>query len=248
MWSLSLASFSGLYIILFSAMYSDIESFKIVLLSLPEVVRRILSIYAESISTLEGFYSFVFLYLLLCGAIQAMNIGVSIISKEIREKTADFLLTKPLSRTSILTYKLLAALSSIVITNIIFFAITIPMTFTVKQDFSMRTFLLISATLFFTQLIFAAIGVIISVIAGNIKSVTSVSLITVFGFFIISSLGSIVSEQAVRYISPFQYFDQPYIVKNAAYETRYLITGLVITIISIIASYLIYIKKDIHTV
>lgn len=247
-WSFSLSALSGLYILLYSAVYNDIETFKIVLMSLPEVVRKILSIYVESIATLEGFYSFAFVYLVLCGAIQAMNIGVSIISKEVSEKTADFLMTKPLSRMNILTYKLFAALSSIILTNIIFFAITIPLTYTVRHEFNMNTFILISATLFFVQLIFTALGVIIAIITGNIKSVTSVSLGTVFGFFIVSSLGSVIGEKAVRYISPFQYFDLAYIVKNAAYESNYVITGAAIVIISIIASYLIYIKKDIHTV
>ncbi|MHB1485825.1 MAG: ABC transporter permease subunit [Saccharofermentanales bacterium] len=247
-WSLSLAALSGLYIVLYTAVYTDIESFKVVLMSLPEVVRKILSIYVESIATLEGFYSFAFVYLILCGAIQAMNIGVSIISKEISEKTADFLMTKPVSRMNILTYKLLAAFSSIVLTNVIFFAITIPLTFTVGHEFNMRTFVMISATLFFLQLIFMALGVIIAIVSGNIKSVTSVSLSTVFGFFIISSLGSVIGEKAVRYISPFQYFDLAYIVKNSAYESKYMITGAAIVIVSIIASYMIYIKKDIHTV
>jgi ABC-2 type transport system permease protein len=190
----------------------------------------------------------VFVYVVLCGAIQAMNLGISIVSKEVREKTADFLLTKPVSRERILTSKLLAALASLVITNIIYLIITVPITLTVKSEFSMKIFLMITATLFFVQLMFISLGVIVSVIAGKIKSVISISLSTVFGFFIISMLGSVFGDKAVRYISPFKYFDLAYIVKNSAYETSFIIVGIIFVIAAIAASYLVYVKKDIPTV
>lgn len=247
-WACSMAALAVMYIFIFSGLSGDIESFKDVIKSLPEVVRKLLSIYVDSLSTLEGFYSFVFVYIVLCGAIQAMNLGVSIVSKEVREKTADFLLTKPVSRERILTFKLLAALTSLVLTNILYLAITLPMTFTVNTAFSMKIFLMISATLFFVQLMFLSLGVIVSVSVGKIKSVIAVSLSTVFGFFVVSMLGSIIGDKAVRYISPFKYFDLPYIVKNAAYETSYIVVGIIFVIAAIAASYLVYVKKDIHAV
>ena len=247
-WAGSMAAVAALYILIFTGMASDIESFKSVLNNLPEVVKKLMSIYVDSLSTLEGFYSFVFVYIVLCGAIQAMNLGVSIVSKEVREKTADFLMTKPVSRKEILTYKLLAAFASLAITNIIYLLITIPMTLTVKSEFSMKIFLMISATLFFVQLMFMALGVVVSVIAGKIKSVISISLSTVFGFFIVSMLGSVIGDEAVRYISPFKYFDLTYIVKNGAYETSFIIIGIIFIITAITTSYLVYVKKDIHAV
>lgn len=247
-WSCSMAALSAMFIFIFSSAAGDIESVKNVMKSMPEVARKILSIYVDSISTLEGFYSFVFVYIVLCGAIQAMNLGTSIVSKEVREKTADFLLTKPVTRGKILTFKLLAALVSLVITNIIYLIITVSMTFTVKSQFSMKIFLMISATLFFIQLMFMSLGVIISVITGKIKSVIPISISTVFGFFIISALGSVIGDKAVRYISPFKYFDTAYIIKNASYETSFIIVEIIFIIATIAASYLVYTKKDIHAV
>jgi len=247
-WSCSMAALAGLYIIMFSGLQGDIEDFKNLIKSMPEVVRKVLSIYVDSISTLEGFYSFVFVYIVLCGAIQAMNLGLSIISKEVRDKTADFLLTKPVSREKILTSKILAALASLVITNIIYLIITLLMTLTVSSEFSMKIFLMISFTLFFVQLIFMSLGVLVSVIAGKIKSVISISLSTVFGFFIISMLGSVIGDKAIRYISPFKYFDYEYIVRNGAYEGKFIIIEIIFVIVSIAASYVIYTRKDIHAV
>jgi len=247
-WACSMAALAVMYIFVFNSISNDIEAFQKILKNMPEVAIKALSIHIAGISNFVGFFSIVYVYIALCGAIQAMNIGTSIVSKEIREKTADFLLTKPVSREEILTAKLLAALVSLVITNVIYLAITVPMTLTVKSEFSMKIFLMISATIFFIQLMFMALGVIVSVIIGKIKSVISLSLSTVFGFFIIGSLGSIIGDKAIRYISPFKYFDTAYIIENSAYETSFVAAGIIFVIAAIAASYFVYVRKDIHAV
>jgi ABC-2 type transport system permease protein len=71
---------------------------------------------------------------------------------------------------------------------------------------------------------------------------------TVFGFFILSMLGSVIGDEAVRWISPFQYFDLPAIVKNGTYEAPYMITGAIFVLAAIVTSYIVYIKKDVHSV
>jgi ABC-2 type transport system permease protein len=55
-------------------------------------------------------------------------------------------------------------------------------------------------------------------------------------------------DDAARFISPFKYFDITYIIQNASYEVLYLIIGSVLVVIAVVASYIIYIKKDIHAV
>lgn len=247
-WACSMTALAVMYIFIFKGIGKDIEDFKVFLNNMPDVMKKAFNIYIESISTLVGFYSFVFSFVVLCGAIQAMNIGTAIVSKEIREKTADFLMTKPVSRDKILTSKLLAAITTLVITNIIYLVLTISFAFVVVQDFNLKLFLMISITMFFVQLMFMALGIVISVVVGKIRSVISISLSTVFGFYIIGSLGSILGEQRVRYISPFRYFDSAYIISNAAYEASFIVVGLIFVIAAIAGSYLIYVKKDIHAV
>lgn len=247
-WACSMSALAILYIFLFKGIGGDIEAFKAFIKNMPDVIKKAFNIYIDSLSTLEGFYSFVFTFVVLCGAIQAMNMGTAIVSKEIREKTADFLMTKPVSREKILTSKLLAASSSLVITNIIYLVLTISVAEIVVKDFSLKLFLMLSVTLFFVQLMFMALGIIVSVIAGKIKSVISISLSTVFGFYIIGTLGSVIGDEKVRYISPFRYFDAAYIIKNAAYETSFIIVGIIFVIAAIAASYIVYVKNDIHAV
>lgn len=247
-WSLSMSFLAILYILIFKGLGEDIELFKTFINKLPEAMKRVFNIYLGSISRLEGFYSIIFSFVVLFGAIQAMNLGTDIVSKETREKTADFLMTKPVSRIRVLTSKVMAVLTSLVITNIIYLGLTVLAASTIVGDYNLKLFLMISFTLFFVQLMFMALGIIVSAIANKIKSVISVSLSTVFGFYIIGNLGFIIGEDKVRYISPFRYFDTAYIIQNSAYEANYVIIGIIFVVAVISGSYLVYKKKDIHAV
>ncbi len=248
-WTISLVVLIVLFLAMFPPISQEAEEFKKLMEGFPEAVRIALGLAVENIGSIIGFYSYVFLYISLLGAIQAMNLGTSIVSKEVREKTADFLLTKPVTRTQIMTAKLLAALTSLVITNVIYIAAaTIMASLVETQDYSTKIFLLISLTLFFLQLIFLALGVIVSVVVPKINSVLPISLGTVFAFFIISALVSIIGDSALRYITPFEYFDTAYIVENASYEFPFIITAFIFIVTSITASYFIYNRKDVPAV
>ena len=248
-WTCSLIAIIVIFLSMFPAFSREAETFKELLEGFPEPIRKAFGLSVESMSSILGFYSYTFLYITLCGAIQAMNLGTSIVSKEVREKTADFLLTKPVTRSQIMTSKLLAAFTSLVITNVAYLAASSIMASIVKtEDYSYKIFFMISITLFFVQLIFLALGVMVSVLARKIKSVIPISLGTVFGFFIAGMFASTIGDEAVRYITPFKYFDTNYIIKNSGYETTFIIVEIVFIIAAITASYVVYCKKDIHAV
>jgi ABC-2 type transport system permease protein len=239
----------ALFMSFYPAFAKDADNFKKIMEGYPEAIRNAIGFNLGNFFTILGFYCFPLSFITLCGAIQGMNLGTSIVSKEVREKTADFLLTKPVTRTMVLTSKLLAALVSIVITNIIYLIVTIYMTFQVKTaDFSLKILILLSLTMFFIQLIFLAFGVLISVIVPKIKSVLSVSLTTVFVFYFVGMFSSTTGEAAKRYLSPFKYFDTAYVIKHSSYEGSFLLVSAIIIILAITASYFVYAKKDIHSV
>ncbi|MCM3666342.1 ABC transporter permease [Mesobacillus subterraneus] len=248
-WTLSLVALVILFLSMFPSFSKDAEEFKKLLEGFPVEVRKAIGLSIDSIATLLGFYSYAFLYLKLAGAIQAMNLGTSILSKESREKTADFLLTKPVTRKQVVTAKVMAALVSLILTNIVFIMLSFVMASIVAGDeFSKKVFFLLSITLFFIQLMFLALGIIISVIFPKIKSVISVSLGTVFGFFMLGMISSTTDDKALRYLTPFYYFDSAYIVKNTGYENSFLVTGIILIIAAVAASYYLYAKKDVHSV
>lgn len=250
-WTTAIVFVIVLFMSLYPGFAKDAQVVKEIISNLPEAVRKALEFDMDFdlFLSILGFYSFTFLYILLLGSIQAMNLGVSMLSKETREKTADFLLTKPVTREQIVTAKFLSAFTSIIITNIVFIIVSYLMIELVKiDDYKFHVFLMMAVTLFFVQLLFMALGFILSVIIPKIKSVISISLPIVFGFFIISLLGSVIGDKVVSYITPFKYFDREYIILHETYQISYIIIELVIIIISITATYLVYHFKDIHSI
>jgi ABC-2 type transport system permease protein len=248
-WAGSITALIVFYMAIFPAFSKDASMFQKMLDNYPEPIRNAFGSSISSIGTILGFYSFVFVFVLLIGAIQAMNLGTSILSKESRERTADFLLTKPVSRLRIMTSKLMAAFTLLLATNVICYAAAAIMANIVKtNDYNRLIFFMISATLFFVQIIFFVLGVIISVFFQRLKSVLPISLGTVFAFFFIGMLIATDKDDPARFITPFKYFDTSYIIKNSSYEVPYLLAASAFIIAAVAASYIIYSKKDIHAV
>ncbi len=250
LWLCVIVALAAMFLSLYPGVAKDAVDFKELLGNYPATVRAMLGINLDYITSLLGFYSMVFSFISLCGAIQAMNLGVSILSKETRERTADFLLAKPVSRKAIVSAKLLAALTVVLAANIVFNAVAMIMANTVKTaDYSGKLFLMINLTLLFIQLIFLAVGVVVSVFFKRLKAVLPVSLGFVFGLYMAGALLATGKDDDVaRFVSPFRYFDISYIIKNAGYETTYLIAGASIVFAATVATYIIYVNKDIHAV
>jgi ABC-2 type transport system permease protein len=248
-WIISLGSIVAMFMCFFPMLKADMDNFLKLMDNFPPVMKAMMGIVVANFATTLGYYSFIFTYSSLFAAIQAMNLGVGIVSKEEREKTADFLMTKPVSRVKILTAKLLSVLTVLVITNIIYTLISFAFVSGMADgDYDTKKFVLMNASLFFIQLVFFSIGLVISVTAKKIKSVLPISLGLVFGFFAISAFAVTAANDKLRYLTPFQYFKAEYILAEGHYENVYAFVGLFIVLAGIAASYLLYKRRDIHSV
>ena len=248
-WSIALCLIVIFYMAVYPSFAQSEADTRKLLSTYPQGLLTALGLDLDKFFSVVGFYSFMILYVLVCAAIQAVNLGIGVISKEYRNKTSDFILTKPVSRFSVLTCKLLAVFASIVITNIIYFLVVTPFCYIMsdkKLDIAM--FLMISLTVFFLQLIFASIGVLIALLFRKLKSVISVSLTTVFSFFILSMVQGVIKEDSVKYLTPFKYFDASYIMKNNTYDTAFMVLWAALIIVFVSVSYLLYIKQDVYAV
>ncbi|MBD1373007.1 ABC transporter permease subunit [Hazenella sp. IB182357] len=246
-WTLSLSGLILFFMSMYPAISSDAKAFQNLLESYPQEVLVSLGISLETITSLLGFYSYVFTYIVLCTSIQAVQLGLQIISKESRDKTADFLLTKPVTRTSIITAKLMAALVLILITNGIFMVVarfTLPL-FS-DQSFDTSTFLLITSSSLWIAFFFLFIGMMASALLSPIKSVIALSLSMVFGFFVFSMLGAVVGEETIRYFTPFHYYDTAYILAHGTYEWDFVWIEVGLILVMGVLSYFLYRKKDIY--
>ena len=235
------------YMSLLPAFAKDVSGSLKILEGFPPAVRAALGIKLDIFFTVFGFFGYLLTYLWMVGAIQAMNLGAGILSKEVAGKTADFLLSKPISRVKVLTSKLLAALTILVMTNIVFVASSyLSAKAFAAASFDTNKFLLITSTMILVQIFFLALGYLVSVLVPKIKTVLAYSLPIVFGFFIVGLLDSVIGTEAIRYITPFKYFDISYMLANNGYDWKFVVTEAIFVVVCIVATYIIYLRKDIQ--
>ena len=102
----------------FPSFQNDAGGFLEILKGYPEAVQKALGVEMSNITSLLGYYSFVLVYIVLIGSVQGCNLGLNILSKEERDKTAEFLLVKPVKRV-----RLAAAVASLLLFLTFFFNI-----------------------------------------------------------------------------------------------------------------------------
>ena len=95
------------------------------------------------------------------------------------------------------------------------------------------------------QLLFFSLGLLISLLAKRIRSVTPWSLGLAFGTYVISGFSGILEDVKLEYLSPFKHFDPGQIIKDLHYDTRLVILDVVIIAVAIVVSYWLYQKRDI---
>lgn len=247
-WVIASCGVAVLYLTFFSMLKDDMDSLMKLVENMPTVIQKAFGLQAENFSTPLGYYGIVCIYTSMLMGIQAMNLGIGIISKEERERTADFLLTKPVSRVKVMTSKLLSALTVFAATNIIYSVVVFVTMHALSAENYAAPLVLINLSLFFMQTLFFSIGFIVSNFAKKIKAVLPFSLGIVFFFFAISKFVVQSNDDKMRYLTPFQYFDAQYIAANNCYETDFTIIAAVITAVCICMSYYLFKKRNVHAV
>jgi len=259
-WTAALSVVCLFFMCLYPAFSNGVASMKDLLANFPKEVLDALNINPDAMTSVFGFFPFALTYTALVGSIGATYFGMGIVSRENREKTADFLLSKPVARLTAFHAKLLAALCSIAIINAVFVATSILWCLIfAEQKFNVATLCAMSGTLFFIQLVFAAIGVFVAVYFRRIKAALPVALVVGFAFFLLSAFDTIINDgvgailgktsvDAMQYVSPTKFFDYQAITRAGCYSARPIITTAVWLVILVAASAVWYKRQDVRAV
>lgn len=246
-WILSLLFSLLLMLFMYPAVMSEKDAYEKILQSLPPELLEAFSVNFDTLLSFNGFLGYIYGYLLIALGILSMNLGLSAIGKEVSGKTADFLMTKPLSRKRLLGEKSLAGLTMILITNAVIAATLWGMNLVLNAGEKKLSvmFLIILAGLMI-QLLFFTLGLFLGVTMRRIRMITSMSLSYVFSFFILSMVAQVVKKDFLDYFTPFRYFDFNDIILQEAFQGKFLLLALLLILMLAASSFLILEKKEIH--
>jgi ABC-2 type transport system permease protein len=213
---------------------------------MPFTVKALLGIGSFDVTTMSGYFAMLFLYIELAVAIHAVLLGGGILAKEERDKTTEFLMIKPVSRTAIITSKFFASFVNIVILNIVTWISSIGMVahFNKGKDISSEM-LMFFLSMFIVQLIFLSIGASLAAIVKNPKASGSLAVGILLASFMISKITDLYDKMNIlNLLVPFKYFSYVDIVAGKGLNFVIVILSLLLSAVLFASTYFFYRKRD----
>lgn len=245
-WCIGILAMVGSGMAKYGAYQSSGTSINKLMGELPKAVQVIFGLSGFDLSKAIGFFGVLYMYLIVMATIHAVALGAEIISKEERDRTSEFLFTKPVRRTTIITAKLLAALTNMVVLNIVTLVSSIfAVDYYNKAGSDTHDVLTLMAGMFFLQSIFLSIGMSVAAISKKPKAAASLATAVLLVTFILSVVIDINSKlQALEYLTPFKYFDAKNILPSGKLDPFYAALSGAIIVALLTVTYRFYAKKD----
>lgn len=246
-WNISIFLFTISMTSEFSAYYNNPDMAE-VLDMMPQQVLDAFSMSAANLTTVSGYISIAAPYFYLLLGIYAGLLGSGIISKEERDKTAEFFMTLPVSRIKVITTKLIAAIILCVAMagSVIGQLYAVTTQYDKMEDFN--TFmLLVFISLAIIELIFMSIGMLLAAVMKRYKRSGSYSIgILMILYFTSIAIAFREELENLKYVTPFKYFEPAAFLRDLEFEPVYLFISAGIVIVSLIVTYVVYPRRDLH--
>jgi len=215
---------------------------------MPHTIKALLGMGSFDVTTMSGYFAMLFLYIELIVAIHAILLGAGIIAKEEHDKTTEFLMIKPISRTTVITAKLAAALFNIVVINIVTLVSSLVMVsaYNKGDDISgeIVTFYL---SMFLVQLIFLSLGAAVAAFMRNPKGSGSLASGLLLIAFVVSKITDLTDKvDFLNLLSPFKYYSYEDIVEGKGLGFGIVILSILLVAAFSAATYFFYRKRDLN--
>lgn len=249
LWSISLLTLQFLLMAFFPTVSKDAELMDTILAYYPEALLKAMGMGgAHSMSSILGYLTFILVFIQLCLAIQSAYIGFSFLSVEERELTADFLLTKPISRLKIFMAKYIAHLiviMGIALVTCISIWLSI-LAFANGKPYEEKTLFLIFISIPLFQVTFFHIGMVVTVLTSKIKSPLTYTMGFAFSMYMLNAMQAILGGSWLGILSPFYHYEISSIVEMGSLNFSRSWISFAFLALSIGLSLPLYIKRDIQ--
>ena len=244
-WTCAISFLLGVCVFLFPDMKGQMEGMNEVFSSMGSFTAAF-GMDRLNFGTLVGYYAIECGNVLgLGGAFFASLCGAGMLSKEEKDGTAEFLLTHPVSRTRVVTEKLLAVVIQITAMNLVIYAVAVGAMLAVGEDLPWKEVNLLHLAYYLMQIELGGIcfGISAFMKRGSMGAGIGVAAM----MYMLNLLANITeSVEFLKNITPFGYCDGADVVTNGKLDIAMVLIGMGIFSAGIAAGYLRYTKKDIH--
>lgn len=244
-WTISIGFFVAICVFMYPEMESEMEGVNDMFSSMGSFTAAF-GMDRLNFGTLIGFYAVECGNILgIGGAFFAALLGISALAKEEKERTAEFLLTHPVSRIRIITEKLASVMLQILIMNIVIFLLSIISITAISEEIPWNEICLLHLSYFLVQVELAGICFGISAFMRRGGLGIGLGIATVMYFLnIIANISE--NAEFLKYITPFGYAEGADLIADMHLDSGKVIFGMAFFLIGIIFSYVKYIHKDIY--
>ena len=244
-WTLSIGAFIIICLFMYPEMKSQMNSISSIFASMG-AFSSAFGLDTLDFGSLKGFYGIECGNILgIGGALFAALIGVGALANEEKNGTAEFLLTHPLSRSGIVTAKLVSVLIQVLILNVSVWLMAVGSIAAIGEPVPWKEVTLLHTAYFLLQVELACVcfGISAFLWKGGIGIGLGLAIALYF-MNIIANLTS--SADFLNYITPFGYCDGSTIMNKGVLDSCRLLIGLVFTLAGVALAYWKYSKKDIR--
>lgn len=244
-WSVAIAFLVSVWMIEYGSFANNpaIDDF---MAALPQGLLSAMGMQDLMLNSLTGFIGTIGLYMYLLLGIHATLLGSSIISKEERDKTAEYLFTLPVSRKRVILGKMISSVINLAALNMVTLLTMILSTMNYEKDPNFNSFMVLTfLAIFIIQMVFFSIGLLVSAVNKRYKKSGNISVSILMITFLISSLISMVdSVDFLKYLTPFKYFESSYIQNQMSLEPIFIVLSVIIIVVGITGTFILYPKRD----
>ena len=244
-WSLSIGLLIAMCVLMYPDMESQMEGVNDMFSSMGNFTQAF-GMDQLNFGTLVGFYAVEGGNILgIGGAFFAAIVAISALMKEEKERTAEFLLTHPVTRVRVITEKLLSTFAIIIILNVVIFGCTVLSIVMIDEEIFWKELMLFQLAYLLMQ--FEIAGICFGISAFIRKSGAGIGIGLAALMYFLNIVANISEDAKVlKYVTPFGYTEGSDIINDGELKIEYIIPGMIIMVVGIILAYAKYTKKDIH--
>ncbi len=214
--------------------------------------------------TPQGYFICILLWISLAIFLHAALLGASLVSKEQQDKTADFLLVRPLSREKVIVAKALAGITQVVILNAaIWLSILVSFIPALSANSDLSAFIetgalalgsdldlkqgiyLSLAGLLITQVIYLILGMIAATASRSSRRTAAyAAMLVLLGYLLYSVVATSGEVDFLGVLTPFWYFFSQRVLADGL-SAAYLGLSAAVIIVGVWASCFLYRRRDV---